>query len=351
MYNDPFSSEYQAHTVTQNAIAAYLNPEKGSLNKDFPTVYNLYQEYYRKFVDVRGYERPEDTDEVSMILYFNDFDSLESKKETIFGNLDHIRNRIDATNFTEEEKGELFGMLINTYNIEKNGNDYESMLNNAEDLLKPFTAKESFIEGKIDHREFAAQLEDHYLGDKEYLHASLTLQLFDNKLIDSLQKNPEKFEEYEDKNRIFSLYIYGTAKAVEGKAFGYESKDMSTGDFRYACYEYSTYLKGVSRFIRDNPDYGGNIDVNDLEEKIKLLDEYEYLIDALEHYINNKDTETINEDILTSARYREDGSWPSFVELMLRLRNGSYDNPDRDIKRDFFFEDGRSPLRSVLLEN
>lgn len=53
MYSDLYSSEYQAHSVTEVALKAYLEPG----NKfTFPEIYNLYHSYYRKIMDGESYE-------------------------------------------------------------------------------------------------------------------------------------------------------------------------------------------------------------------------------------------------------------------------------------------------------
>lgn len=117
MYDDIYSSEYQAHSITQNAIAEYLSPIN---TYTFPEIYNTYQAYYRACTEASNCE---DNDDKEYLLYTYVFNKkiadVINNKEIFIANLSSLRSILKNLKRDNRQKSNLFAAIIDTYPLDK----------------------------------------------------------------------------------------------------------------------------------------------------------------------------------------------------------------------------------------
>lgn len=116
MYEDIYTSEYQAHSITQNAVAEYLSPTN---THTFPEIYNTYQEYYRAFTEESNCE---DNNNKTNLLYKYIFakkvDDVIKNKETAIENLKNLRDLLNGLKRDNKEKINLFATILKIYPLD-----------------------------------------------------------------------------------------------------------------------------------------------------------------------------------------------------------------------------------------
>ncbi|MEK7113530.1 MAG: hypothetical protein AAB873_01750, partial [Patescibacteria group bacterium] len=346
MYEDPYSSEYQAHSVTQNAIAKYLFPDSKKLNVNFVNLYNTQHEYYREFMKMRGYEKIEDIEELDFNLLMNKkSDDIAKDKHIVFQNLENIRNSIDkiGSGLGKKIKSELFGIIIENFPLEKSNLNFEKIASNAKELIE---IKNKSLNNENSFLNLTKELEEKFKNDSEYNYVSMTESVFDEsmvKKIDSLRGNDAQIE-YAMK--LYKLYVYGTLKAIEGNAFGYSNgykldnfgeNRFSTGfgKVRNAISSYCEYLNNTKESLTRSGETHSEKIQNFIENyKIGVKEPLSYFWYSLEQYIENNKTELDSEIKDFSHNLPKAlNSWE--YETLLKLQKGLNENHSPDLKRDF----------------
>ena len=358
MYEDPYSSEYQAHSVTQNSIAKYLFPDSKKLNVNFVNLYNTQHEYYREFMKMRGYEKIEDIEELDFNLLMNKkSDDIAKDKHIVFQNLENIRNSIDkiGSGLGKKIKSELFGIIIENFPLEKSNLNFEKIASNAKELIE---IKNKSLNNENSFLNLTKELEEKFKNDSEYNYVSMTESVFDEsmvKKIDSLRGNDAQIE-YAMK--LYKLYVYGTLKAIEGNAFGYSNgykldnfgeNRFSTGfgKVRNAISSYCEYLNNTKESLTRSGETHSEKIQNFIENyKIGVKEPLSYFWYSLEQYIENNKTELDSEIKDFSHNLPKAlNSWE--YETLLKLQKGLNENHSPDLKRDFL-ENNNSPLSKIL---
>lgn len=345
MYGDPYSSEFQAHSVTQHAIHDYLFPGAKELSVPFEDMYNLHQDYYRKFVNTRGYERDEDIEEISWIFYTMNFSQLQINKGAVFKNLDFIRDGIDGLEISDESKGDLFGLMVTTTPLQNPDNTYEVFLTEAKGFAKILETKRLFMDNKTSLRGFIEELQNRYSTDAGYLYASLTEEIIDYNLYYKVRYESKDFSR-EDVCKFFELYTYGIAKSIEGKGLGHQTT-LDEGDFDSASRDYESYLvSSIKSLGEDSSDEAKDAKIKkEILDKMTHLELNRYLISTLSSYIEGSKVlvnEYANEFQKRTKNWSE--NWQR--NLIIRLQEGINSHEKPDLERDFF-ENGESPLEKI----
>ncbi len=137
MYEDAYSSEYQAHVITQDAIGKYLIPDNHDLNVDFVDIYNTEQEYYREFRKTKSYEGSKQVDGfVFTLLSLRNIEDVYSKKENIFKNVESLRNTIETLNTDDETKGKISEIITWAYNLDNLNQNLEQMVSDTREVIQ-----------------------------------------------------------------------------------------------------------------------------------------------------------------------------------------------------------------------
>jgi hypothetical protein len=130
MYADMYSSEFQAHSVTECSIQAYLEPYNDSFN--FSEIFNLYLAYYKKIINGENYEDKKDKAYIYDNFESTDIESLKQYQTPLFSNLDKIREIINKTDYDTEKKSLLFRYLINIAFLGNPDIDYSQLVKNVD---------------------------------------------------------------------------------------------------------------------------------------------------------------------------------------------------------------------------
>lgn len=344
MYEDPYSSEYQAHSVTEEAIYKYLFPDDGKMDTDFVDIYNTYQEYYREIVKTRGYEKNEDINGLFWYtINFKTFKEITEEKATTFKNLSRLRDVLDNTPLSKELRGELFEMMEEVFPLENPNSEYELVKQEAVGLGEVLGARNFALENAQGFEKFADILEQKYKTDSNYLYASFTPEFFNKDLIKKMESSAGTLGQNNAIEKLFKLYLYGTTKSYEGNNL--KSYKVNTYHTQWVCEKYEAYLKGVKRFVKDSGGADSLGKIEHLEQELIILESNKILSAAVENYVDNEPqylTGNLNNynDNEKSRIY-----WQG--ELIKKLCAGLEKHGTPDLKRDFF-EDGKSPLYRVL---
>lgn len=351
MYGDLFSSEYQAHSVTQTAIAKYLFPDNNDLNVDFVNLYNTEQEYYREFIKVRGYEKSEDIEDLTFDLLQNKkFEDIVKDKIIIFQNLEEIRNLLDVLEVSNNLKGDLFSIMINSFPLEKSNNNYHLIVEKSTELGEVLELREVALRDPSKISILIENLEEKYKNDKDYVYASVTKRIFDDDMMDKIDSNLD----YNQIIKAYKLYIYGLTKGIEGSGIGY--KNANEYPVQWAYEKYESYLtkakkevrKEVLSKIENNAEVEESLTskLSNTKEELTKIEIDKYLSYALEYYLKKdiSGLKSLNEKIIWELSTQSKNEIESIIE---RLQKGLEENGSPDLERDFF-DDGRSPLLMLL---
>ncbi len=124
MYEDPYSNEYQAHTITEIAIGIYLAPRDANLNVSFTDIYNTLQDFYRGFTHTRGWERGRE--QIKNLLFYalqgRSLSEITENKKVILGNLENLRNSVEneCSDLSDDQKGDIFESILNQITSDSN---------------------------------------------------------------------------------------------------------------------------------------------------------------------------------------------------------------------------------------
>src|SRR3989344_3574140 len=345
MYEDPYSSEYQAHEITQNAIAKYLVPDENNLNVDFVDIYNVEQEYYRELVKTRGYEKNADIEELNWkILMEKKFNDIVKDKEIIFQNLEKIRDILDGIDIDKNLKGDLFSIMVTNFPLENSNNNYELISSKAQEIGKIFEMKKLAISDPKNFNSLPQDLEKKFKVDSEYTYASLTRKIFDDDMLEKMRTGLGDENQNLSTEKLYKLNIYGLSKAIEGSGFGY--KDANEYSVQWAFEKYESYLKSIGRSLKDKEATEYKLGIGDTQDELRKMEKYKSLTYALESYIK-KDTYRLNK---ISEDYSETFGLTGGDDIrytIVELQRGLLNNGTPDVKRDFFY-DGQSPLSKIL---
>jgi hypothetical protein len=346
MYEDPYSEEYQAHSVTEEAIYKYLFPNDHNLDVDFVHIYNTIQDYYRKILETQDYEKTEDTYAILWdLISFKDFNEIDHDKKIVFENIDKIREAINKTDVSNNTKGELFHILTNGFALENTNTDYEIITQEALGIEQLLEARDVALKDSKMLDDLAKKIENKYLTDSKYVYASITEGIFSNQLIDSLKKNRETVDQ-ETVKRLFKLHAYGSLRSVEGFGLGYKNFDDSR--LYRGFNEYENYLRNLAgdeltKLSREGKDGDYSQKIKQISEELSKNETDEQLIYVLENYVKNSKSDLDANIDYYYKNLRLDWHGPT----MQGLKSGLEEYGSPDLKRDFF-EDGKSPLYKIL---
>lgn len=358
MYEDPYSSEYQAHHITENAIIDYMAPDNHNLSVDFADIYNTEMEYYKECVKTRGYE---DDKQISWlyykILYDKKFNDIAKNKQTIFQNLENVRNSIDKVGYDIDKKikSELFQIIVEDFPLENKNLNSENIALKAKELI---ILKNKSLENEDSFLNLAKELEERFKNDPEYIYVSMTESFFHGSMIEKIHNLKKNDNQIEYIMKLYNLYLYGTLKAVEGNALGYKNKyklddyienSRSTGFYKVgrAISSYNKYLNNTKESLNRSNDVHSEKIQNFIENyKIGEKTPKDYFSNALEQYIENNKTELDSQIKDFSHNLPQAlNSWEH--KALLRLQKGLNENHSPNLKRDFF-DNGASPLSKIL---
>jgi len=349
MYEDIFSSEYQAHSVTDNAIYRYLFPDNANLDIDFVNLYNMEHEYYREFIKMGGYEKSEDIEDLTLNLLMNKkTEDIIKDKGVIFQNLEKIRSILDTLEVSSDLKGNLFSMMTNNFPLENSNNDYQSIIEKAQDIDEILESKKLAFNDPKHFNLFANTLDEKYRADTDYTYVSLTKRIFDDDMIEKMKSNLKN----DQTDRLYKLFIYGLNKAIEGSALGH--KNANNYPVQWAYEQYESYLRTIKKNIKKemkkeieeglkkNEDL--DKDLADVLDKLDSMEIIKHLSYALDYYVNNE-VEGLND--LVKKHKELPNSSEEIEAIMVKLEKGFKEGGTPNLERDFF-DNGQSPLLKIL---
>ncbi len=338
LYKDLYATEYQAHSVTQIAVAKYIFPDNHDLNIDFADTYNTYHEYYRQFLRTRGYETFTQIDDLNKsLLCDKDLPYLSQNKEIIFENLENMRNAIDEIDADEKMKSQLFELLT-SIPLERENYDFDELITETQVIIE---AREMALKSEEALTFFVQNLESRFREDSEYIYTSMTGEIFNKSFINKISGLTDQ-NHIEIVSCIYKLYIYGTAKAAEGNALGYGNRysfnedavTQAPSQIYHALDQYDIYLENLSQTYYPLPE--------SIRAKITESSNLSYFLYNMIFYIHNSND-------VVEAEYTSNDLNPWQYEIVNKLQKGLQENHAPDLKRDFFeFNTGESPLIHIL---
>lgn len=353
MYEDPFSPEYQAHTITQSAISEYLFPDSNDLSVNFVDVYNTKQEYYRELIKMKKYTNNEELQFLTWNLFYNKFSKQVSDKEAIFKNLAGIRHAIDNANIPNDKQNIFFSIMVKQFKLNVPNNNYEKITEEAEGVIEIFEDKNNALNDSTQFGKLATDLENRFRSDFDYVYVTIAPEIFDKDYDDEMkQKISKTFSNaylYQDSKQIESMEklnrmnIYATLKSIEGQSLGYGSN--SEYDLNRSFYNYKSDLSDVEIFLEKRDSGSDSRNVIHLKHEQFEIRKYEQLARILVLYCKNDTSGLIS--FIKNASDITDNPDESINTMFIKLLKGleTYGSPD--LKRDFFVN-GKSPLPDLL---
>jgi hypothetical protein len=344
MYDDPYTPEYQAHNITQNAVLQYLTPRDGKFTASFPEIYNTNLEYYNVLIAKHGYET---NDQISSLVYDltmkKSFKEMAEQKEIVFSNLQKIRETIDAVDADQGVKSALFEIMSDTdiYPIESAAVDYEKICGDIKDAI---TLRERALTDDKAFNTFGEKVKSLF-GDgvnHDIPHAAQFL--FNDALlekIDSLAATPNHAYGTE----LYKLHVYSEMEQGIDKTVN-DPRGLSNAfvESRRATQSSMGYQREVRNYIAQHP----TPDEDQMKNAAEIIeqDNNKNFITGLELYSQNEEQklewyliENFNTDFY--------GSWQfhSLVNLLVSLQKDNKPDLERDLT-----ENGVNVLNKIIAD-
>ncbi len=341
MYEDPYTPEYQAHMVTQNAVIQYLTPLDHQFTASFPEIYNTNLEYYNALIATHGYETHDQITNLVFDLTMNKpFKAMAEQKEIVLSNLQKIRETIDALDADKTVKSALFEIMSDRdiYPIESAGVNYEKICDDIKDAI---ALREGALKDEALFNAFGEKVKA-LLGDDHDIPPSAQF-LFSKPLLEKIDALAGTAN-YSYGTELYKLHAFIQIKLGTDKAMTTPGDVNNFRNAADATYYAGEYQRAVRNHIAQHP----TSDEDQAKNAADIIEQTNNrnFVTGLEYYSRDEE-EKLEWYIIENFNTEFYGSWQfhTLINLLVSLQKDNKPDFDRDLT-----ENGTNILSKIIAD-